>query len=98
MMRALILTCCLMAAPAFAEDAVLTIAQDYQAGASVRFEGPAVTDLFMAGNRVVVAAPVAGSAHLADRRVAVEAFDLIAAGYGVTVGPAVAGKASVTAF
>ena len=58
MLRALILTCCLMAAPAFAEAAVLTIGQDrYAAGASVRFDGPAVQDLFMAGNRVVVAAP-----------------------------------------
>ena len=71
MLRVLILTCCLMAAPAFAEAAVLTIAQDrYEAGASVRFEGPAVQDLFMAGIRVVVAAPVSGSAHLAGRRVA----------------------------
>lgn len=66
MQRALMLTYWLMAAQAFAEDAVLTIAQDrYQAGASVRFDGPAVTDLFMAGNKVVAAAPVAGSAHLA---------------------------------
>ena len=40
----------------------------YQAGPSVRFEGPAVSDLFMAGTKVVVAAPVAGSAHLAGRR------------------------------
>ena len=69
MLRALILTCCLIAAPAFAEAAVLTIAPDrYAAGASIRFEGPAVSGLFMAGNRVVVAAPVAGSAHLAGRR------------------------------
>ena len=68
MLRALILPCCLIAAPAFAEAAVLTIAQDrYAAGASVRFEGPAVQDLFMTGNQVV-AAPVAGSAHLAGRR------------------------------
>lgn len=69
MLRTLILTCCLTAAPAFAEDAVLSIAQDrYQAGPSVRFAGPAVSDLYMAGNKVVVAAPVAGSAHLAGRR------------------------------
>ena len=74
MLRPLILIGCLLAAPALAEDAVLTIAQDrYEAGASVRFDGSAVTDLFMAGNRVVVAAPVAGSAHLAGRRVTVEA-------------------------
>ena len=102
MLRALILTCCLMAAQAFAEDAVLTIAQDrYEAGASVRFEGPAVEDLFMAGNRVVVAAPVAGSAHLAGRRVSVEAAvagDLFAAGYGVEVNEPIGGDATVTGY
>ena len=92
-MRCLILTCCLTAAPAFAEDAVLSIAQDrYQAGPSVRSAGPVVSDLFMAGNEVVVAAPVAGSAHLAGRRVTVEAAvaeDLFAAGYGLDVSGAV---------
>lgn len=102
MLRALILTLCLLAAPAFAETSVLTIAQDrYEAGQSVRFDGPAVTDLFMAGNSVVVAAPVAGSAHLAGRRVAVDAAvagDLFAAGYSVTVTAPVGGDASVTAY
>ena len=102
MLRALMLICCMFAAPAFAEDAVLTIAQDrYQAGASVRFEGPAITDLFMAGNRVAVAAPVAGSAHLAGRRVTVEAAvagDLFAAGYSVTVGAGVTGDVSITGY
>ena len=91
----LILTCGLIAAPPFGEDAVLTIAQDrYHAGASVRFEGPAVTVLFMAGNRVVVATPVADSAQLAGRRVTVEAAvagDLFAAGYSVTVDVAATG-------
>lgn len=101
-MRCLILICGLLAAPAFAETAVLTIAQvRYEAGASVRFNGPAVTDLFMAGNRVVVAAPVAGSVHLAGRRVTVEAAvggDLFAAGYDVEVSGAVGGDATVTGF
>ena len=102
MLRTLILICCLLSAPAVAEDATLTIAQDrYVAGASVRFDGPAVTDLFMAGNRVVVAAPVAGSAHLAGRRVAVEsavAGDLFAAGYGVVVSAPIGGDASVSGY
>ena len=93
MLRTLILTCCLTAAPAFAEDAVLSIAQDrYQAGPSVRFAGPAVSDLCMAGNKVVVAAPVVGSAYLAGRRMTVEvavAEDLFAAGYGLDVSGAV---------
>jgi hypothetical protein len=102
MMRPLILTLCLMAAPAFAETSVLSIAQDrYEAGQSVRFEGPAVQDLFMAGNRVVLAAPVTGSAHLAGRRVVVEAAvtgDLFAAGYGVEVTAPIGGDASVTGY
>ena len=102
MLRHLIVASCLLSAPAFAEDAVLTIARDrYQAGQSVRFDGPAVTDLFMAGNRVVVAAPVAGSAHLAGRRVAIDATvagDLFAAGYSVVVAAAIAGDASVTGY
>ena len=102
MLRTLILICCLLSAPAVAEDATLTIAQDrYVAGGSVRFDGPAVTDLFIAGNRVVVAAPVAGSAHLAGRRVAVEsavAGDLFAAGYGVVVSAPIGGDASVSGY
>ena len=102
MLRALMPILCLLAAPAFAETAVLSIAQDrYEVGASVRFVGPAVTDLFMAGNRVVVAAPVAGSAHLAGRRVAVEAAvagDLFAAGYGVQVSAPVGGDATVSGY
>ena len=102
MFSRLIVTFCLLAAPAFAENAALTIAQDrYEAGQSVQFDGPAVMDLFMAGNRVVVAAPVAGSAHLAGRRVAVEAAiegDLFAAGYSVSASAAVAGDASVTGY
>ena len=102
MLRALMPILCLLAAPAFAETAVLSIAQDrYEVGASVRFEGPAVTDLFMAGNRVVVAAAVAGSAHLAGRRVAVEAAvagDLFAAGYGVQVSAPVGGDATVSGY
>lgn len=102
MLRTLILTSCLLAAPALAETAVLSIAQDrYEAGESVRFDGPAANDLFLAGNRVVVAEPITGSAHLAGRRVSVEAAvegDLFAAGYGVVVSGAVGGDASVTGY
>ena len=102
MMRTPVLGLCLLAAPAFAETAVLTIAQDrYEAGASVRFDGPAVADLFMAGNKVVVAAPVAGSAHFAGRRVAVEAAvagDVFAAGYSVDVTGLIGGDATVTGY
>lgn len=69
MSRSLIMILCLLAAPAVADSTVLTIAQDrYEAGETLRFEEPAAADLFMAGNRVVVAAPTTGSAHLAGRR------------------------------
>lgn len=102
MLRPLFLTGLLLAAPAFAETTVLTIAEDrYEAGSAVRFDGPEVADLFMAGNRVVVAAPVGGSAHLAGRRVTVEAAvagDLFAMGYDVSTSGAVGGNASVSGY
>ncbi len=102
MLRSLALSLILLAPPAFGETAVLTIGQDhYEAGTSVRFDGSSVTDLFMAGDRVVVAAPVAGSAHMAARRVTVDAAiagDLFAAGYSVVVNGAVGGDATVTGF
>ena len=102
MLRPLFLTGLLMAAPAFADTTVLAIAQDrYEAGSTLHFDGPEVADLFMAGNRVVVAAPVGGSAHLAGRRVTVDgavAGDLFAVGYNVTVTGAVGGDASVSGY
>jgi cytoskeletal protein CcmA (bactofilin family) len=102
MLRPLILVGCLLAGPAFSETTLLTIAKDrYEVGESLRFDGPAVTDLFMAGNRVVVAAVVDGSVHLAGRRVSVEgpvAGDLFAVGYGVEVSGAVGGDASITGY
>ncbi len=102
MLRPLVLICCLSSAPASAETSSLSIGQDrYEVGASLEFEGPAVDDLFMAGNRVAVKAPVAGSALVAGRRVAVEATvagDLFAAGYEVLVSGAVGGDASVTGY
>ena len=43
------------------EAPVLDIARDhYAAGDTVQFDGPAGLDLFLAGNRVTVAAPVGG--------------------------------------
>lgn len=102
MLRALTLACGLLALPAFADTSSLTIADDrYLAGASVSHDGPAVIDLFMAGNRVIVASPVDGSAHLAGRRVRVDAAvagDLFAAGYTVTMGAVVGGDASVMGY
>ncbi len=102
MLRLLILSFALLASPALAQNAVLTMAQDhYEAGESVTFSGPAVTDLFLAGNRVAVTAPVGGSANLAGRRVAVDApvtGDLFAAGYSVAVTAAVGGNATVSGF
>ncbi|PJF08865.1 hypothetical protein [Pseudorhodobacter sp. MZDSW-24AT] len=102
MLRTLTLACGLLAMPAFADITSLAISDDrYLAGASVTYDGPAVTDLFMAGNRVVVASPVGGSAHLAGRRIRVEAAvagDLYAAGYSVMLEAVVSGDASVTGY
>jgi hypothetical protein len=102
MLRALALACGLLALPAHAETGDLIIAGDrYLAGTSVRFGGPAVTDLFMAGNRVEVSSPVAGSAHLVGRRVTVDAAvagDLFAAGYSLSVSAVIGGDASVTGY
>ena len=102
MLRPLFVICCLLAAPSWADPAVLSIGPDrYEAGATLRFEGPTVNDLFMAGNKVDVAAPVGGSAHLAGRRVTVEgavAGDVFAAGYSVTVSGAVGGDATLTGY
>ena len=102
MSRALMLAVSLLATPAFSETTSLTIAQDhYEAGTSVRFDGLDVVDLFMAGNTVVVAAPVGGSAHLVGRRVTVQAAiasDVFAAGYSVTANGAIGGDANVTGY
>lgn len=102
MLRPLILSFLLLTSPALAQNAALTIAQDhYEAGESVTFSGPAVADLFLAGNRVAVTAAVGGAAHLAGRRVAVDAAvtgDLFAAGYSVAVKGAVGGDATVSGF
>lgn len=102
MLRALTLACGLLTLPALAETTSLTIAQDrYLTGASVSFDGPSVTDLFMAGNMVSVTAPVGGSAHLAGRRVSVDAAvagDLFAVGYSVTVTAPISGDASVSGY
>lgn len=102
MLHPLFLIGLLMAAPAFAETTVMIVAQDrYEAGSNLRFDGPEVADLFLAGNRVVVAAPVGGSAHLAGRRVTIDgavAGDLFAVGYDVTAAGAVGGDASVSGY
>ncbi len=108
MLRQIIIPLCLLAAPvfiassAFADPSVLSIAQDrYETGANLKFEGPAVADLFMAGNKVEVVSPVSGSAYLAGRRMTIGsaiAGDLFAAGYSVNVSGAIGGDASVTGY
>jgi hypothetical protein len=102
MLRHLIVLACLLAPPAPADPAALSIAQDrYEVGSALRFEGPAVTDLFMGGARIEMAAPVSGSAHLAGRRVEVDADvagDLFAAGLDVTVAAPVGGDANVVGY
>lgn len=74
MPRALTFVCGLLALPAFAETNSLSITQDHcLAGVSIRFDGPVVSDFFIAGNVVSVLSPAAGVAHLAGPWVSVDA-------------------------
>ncbi len=94
MLRTLTLACGLLALPALAETTSLTIAQDrYEAGAAVSFDGPSVTDLFMAG----VTAPINGDASVSGYELSLASVtgNLRAAGSEVTVA-AVGGYALIT--
>ena len=73
----------------------------YFAGSSVAVETTGLDAVFAAGERVTLAAPTSGTAHLAGRRVEARADiggDLYAAGAGVTVGAPVAGNASLAGY
>ena len=106
MLRTFVLCLGLVLTPltASAEDGgQLAIGHDvYLAGNAPTFAGDATTeDVFIAGQRVTVSAPVLGAAHLAGRKIAVEAAigsDLFAFGYSVTVTAPVGGDASLAGF
>lgn len=87
--------------PAFAQDEDRAVfgGDRYFGGSSVTAEEDTERDLFMAGERVSVAAPVAGSAHLMGRRLSVEApvgGNLYAIGYALDLDAGVAGSVTAT--
>ncbi|MGV8987567.1 MAG: hypothetical protein ACOH2H_14940 [Cypionkella sp.] len=94
----------LMPALAVAQDSAhLEIGHDvYLAGNAPTFAGDAATeDVFIAGQRVSLTAPVLGAAHLAGRKVLVQGAvgsDLFAAGYSVDVAAPVKGDATLAGF
>lgn len=87
------------AAAAQEEDRALFGGDRYIGGSSVTADEETERDLFMAGERVTIAAPVAGSAHLMGRRLSVDApvgGNLYAIGYALDLDAAVAGSVSAT--
>ncbi|MGC9368802.1 MAG: hypothetical protein ACP5DX_04585 [Paracoccaceae bacterium] len=93
----------LWAAFAHAEEVeTFRIGQDaFIAGPTAVHSEDGADDLFMAGETVRVEAPIAGSAHLAGRRVEIDRTiggDLYAAGMDVFLRGALAGDATVTGY
>jgi hypothetical protein len=104
-MTRLFLAFCISVLPvlAHAEEAeTFRIGQDaFIAGPTVVHSDEGADDLFMAGETVRVEAPIAGSAHLAGRRVEIGQTiggDLYAAGMDVVLRGAVSGDATVTGY
>jgi len=89
-------------APAQERGAPFRIGDDvFRTGASVMHDQAGTNDLFAAGERVEVAAPITGSAYLAGRRVTVGAEvggDLHAMGADVTLSAPVAGDATLAGY
>jgi hypothetical protein len=73
----------------------------FRAGSEVRFEASGAGDVFLAGERVTLAAPIDGSAHLAGRLIVVEgavAAALYAMGYDLAVSAPVGGAATLAGY
>lgn len=106
MIRRIALLALLLAAPAAAQEAddteTFAIGADaFRAGATVRISEPGIDDVFAAGERVAIEAPISGSATLAARRVEAGAEiggDLTAFGADVTVTAPVAGDATLMGY
>ncbi len=82
-------------------DALDFAGDAFRAGGTVIFDAEGANDVFLAGERVELAAPIGGAAHLAGRRVAVRgavAGALYAAGQDVSVAAPVGGAASLTGY
>jgi hypothetical protein len=103
MIRALTVAMALAAAgAAAAQDDAFRIGDDvFRAGTSVVHDEAGIDDLFAAGERVEVAAPITGTAWLTGRRVTVDAevgSDLYAAGADLSLGAPVAGDANLAGY
>lgn len=89
------------AAAAQPQDGALDFGSDrFRAGSEVRLDAAGTADAFLAGERVTLVAPIAGSAHLAGRLVAVEGAvgaALYAAGYDIDLAAPVDGAATLAA-
>jgi hypothetical protein len=81
---------------------ILAVGGDvFRIAGTVVHEAEGAGDVFAAGERVRLAAAIAGSAHLVGRRAVVEApvgSDLYAAGFDVVVGAPVSGSAAVFGY
>lgn len=94
----------LVAGPAAAQDGPesFRIGNDaFLAGTSVEVRDEGLDDVFAAGERVDLSAPIGGSAHLAGRRVNSDAAiggDLYAAGADVTLRAPIAGAATLAGY
>lgn len=92
-----------VATPALGEDDGLFVfgGDAFGSGATVTVDREGLGEVFGAGERVEIAAPIAGSAHLAGRRVTTDAEvggDLVAFGADVTVTAPVAGSVTVAGY
>ena len=104
MRRTMIAGLLLLAVPAQAQDGdgLFRFGGDvFAAGGALTIDAPDTDDVFAAGQRVDLTVPIAGSAHLAARRVAADAEvagNLYAVGADVTVTAPVAGDATLAGY
>jgi len=96
------LLCAATAAAAQDEPAGFRLGADaFYTGRTVVHDTPDADDVFMAGERVDLVAPIAGTAHLAGRRLTAEGAvggDVYAAGADVTLEAPVAGNATLAGY
>ncbi|MBV7394833.1 hypothetical protein [Mameliella sediminis] len=102
--KLLVILSLVLAGPALAQDTEQRafLGNDvYQAGQTVRMSDSGREDAFLAGQRVQILAPVAGTAHMAGRWVDVEAElggNLYAAGQRIRLAAPIAGDAALAGY
>lgn len=102
MVRLVLLGLIALAGPALAQEGPFLFGGDaYASGGTVIVDHAGIDNVFAMGERVEVAAPISGSAHLAGRRLATEAEiagSVFAVGADVTLGGPVAGDVSAAGY